>query len=244
MTMSINRELVFVIPTYREYENLVRLIPRILKLYPEAKIVISDDNSQDGTEDFIKHQQQLGFEVYLVNNSRKNGIGPAILRGIDFALQKLNTDIIIQMDADFSHRPEDVEKLLHGIELADVVIGTKFSKDSKLKGWPWRRKILSKLGNLYIKFWLGLPVFEATSGFKCYKTKFLKMLDLSRIKSKGFIFQTEIIYRLWKKGARLIEVPIVFENRKRGESKMNLSIVFEGLIRPVLLRCNSLIGRI
>lgn len=242
MTMLTNK-IAFVLPTYREYHNLLGLLPELLKIYPQSLIIIADDNSGDGTAALISDMKKEGANIVLLPEPGRRCIRRAVIRGMKFIIENSAVDVIVQMDADFSHRLVDIEKLIAALDTADVSIASKFSKGSRIIRWSVFRKILSFLGNYYIKFLLGLPIFEATSGFKAYKTAVLKKIDLNSIKSKGYIFQAEILYKLRQVNADLVEIATVFEPRKFGRSKMNISIVCEGLFRPILLRCSSLINR-
>lgn len=238
--MLTNSTFCIVIPTYKEAENLKRLCRLLNELYPNAILIISDDDSGDGTEELLTNLKTEGINIDYIKRPHKDGIGPALKTGLLKALE-YNTEFIVQMDADFSHSPFEIKNFILNKDPGDVIVGSKYMPESVLHNWPFHRYFISRMGNLYIQFFLRLPVSDATSGFKLYKTAALKKIDLKNIKSKGFIFQTEIIYKLMKSGAALAEIPISFSNREFGRSKMKLWIFLEALWR-VLIRFHKFGG--
>jgi len=236
--MLTNSTFCIVIPTYNEVDNLKRLCRLLNELYPNAVLIISDDDSGDGTEALLNTLKAEGINIDYIKHPHKDGIGPALKAGILKALE-YNTEFIVQMDADFSHSPFEIQNFISNKESGDVIVGSKYMTGSVLHNWPFYRYFISRMGNLYIQFFLRLPVSDATSGFKLYKTAALKKIDLKNIKSKGFIFQTEIIYKLMKSGAALTEIPISFSEREFGRSKMKSWIFLEALWRVLIHFHNS-----
>ena len=232
-----------VVPTYDEADNVPRLIPAILSQAPFIDILIVDDGSPDGTANLVKEMQKGSNRVHLLERAGKMGLGTAYVEGFKFAI-KNRYDLIFEMDADFSHDPAEITNFLKTSETADLVIGSRYTNGVRVLNWPIKRLLLSYFANVYTRFMIGLPLHDATGGFKCYHRAVLEAINLDRIRSNGYAFQIEMSYKAWKKGFRLVEIPIVFHDRRSGFSKMSRSIVYEALFMLWKLRLRSLIGRL
>jgi len=221
---------IIVVPTYNEKENISNLIERIHSFVPETHILVVDDGSPDGTASIVKTiaQNDAAERVHLIERSGKLGLGTAYCKGFGWALEQ-GYDIIMEMDADFSHDPKEIPRFLEAIKENDLVIGSRYIKGVNVVNWPLSRLLLSYFANMYTKFVTGLPIKDATGGFKCFRADKLAQIDLDNIKSNGYGFQIEMNYRLWKKGAKIKEIPIVFVDRIEGESKMSKKIVYEAV---------------
>ncbi|MCK5786656.1 MAG: polyprenol monophosphomannose synthase [Candidatus Sabulitectum sp.] len=215
-----------VIPTYNEFENIGSIIPKLLALPIDASILVVDDSSPDGTGDAVLSFKETG-RVHLLSRPEKKGLGQAYVAGFTWALERTGFDPIIQMDADFSHDPASVPELVKELDEFDLVIGSRYVSGVNVVNWPLHRLMLSWLANKYSKIITGLPVEDATGGFKAFRRTALGKLDLSSIRSDGYSFQIEVTYKLYKAGCSVTEVPIVFIDRHSGTSKMSRSIVWE-----------------
>ena len=240
-----NRFLV-IIPTYNEIENISLLIPIVMDLKACFEVLIVDDDSPDGTADAVKRLQPIYPDrVHLLERKDKKGLGRAYVAGFEWALSK-SYDIIFEMDADFSHNPADLERLLEAclIEKADVVIGSRYIRGVNVVNWPLSRVLLSYFASIYVKFITGMKVHDSTAGFMAYRREVLEKIGLSRIKFVGYAFQIEMKYRCYSKNFKMIEIPIVFTDRSRGESKMNNGIIHEAIWGVISLRIKKLFGRL
>jgi glycosyltransferase involved in cell wall biosynthesis len=229
-----------VIPTYNERENLPGLIPDILALGPNYRIIVVDDNSPDGTgaiADSLAAQHPGRIEV--VHRPRKEGIGPAYIAGFQAALAQ-NPDYIATMDADHSHSPADLARLVERAKRADLVLGSRYVSGGKTRGWPWYRQAISRLGGIYARLVLGVPISDLTGGFKVYQRDALTALDLRAIESDGYVFQIETTYRLLQTGRHVVEEPITFTDRYAGKSKLSRRIVLEATFMVWRLRWERL----
>lgn len=225
-----------VVPTYNEKENISSLLPEILQMTPpETEILVVDDNSPDGTADIVKNIQSLNPRVHLLLREKKEGLGRAYLAGFDWGLKK-NFDIITEMDADFSHHPRDLVKILEAATQNDFVIGSRYVNGGRTVNWGLLRKIISRGGSLYSRLILGYPIRDWTGGFNAWNRKVLEKMNLQSIQSNGYSFQIELKYRALKLGFNGIEVPITFEDRRVGQSKMSFKIVLEAFYRVWLIR--------
>jgi dolichol-phosphate mannosyltransferase len=227
-----------IIPTYNERENIARLIGELFSLYDSVEVLVVDDNSPDGTADVVQGLAQQNARVHLLRRPKKNGIGPAYLAGFKWALER-GYDVIMEMDADFSHQPRYVSAFLEKIQDYDVVIGSRWVKGGGIANWSFGRVVLSYLANLYSRFILGSPVWDLTGGFTCWRRSVLEGIGLDRIRSDGYCFQIEMKYRAFKKNFRVVEIPIQFPERAAGKSKISRKIVFEALWRVWFLRANG-----
>ncbi len=233
-----------IIPTYNEAHNIRRLIDILMFLKPAVDVLIVDDGSPDGTAEVVKEKQsEYAQRIALIERDGKQGLGTAYVEGFKYALAQ-NYQFICEMDADFSHDPNDLSALINEVKegRADLAIGSRYCKGISIVNWPLRRLILSYGANLYARIITGLPIKDTTAGFKCIHRKVLDALDLDRIISNGYAFQIEIHFRAWKAGFRLKEVSIIFREREEGVSKMSKSIVREAVWRVWSLKFKSLIG--
>lgn len=217
-----------VIPTYNEVENIRNLIPVLLELPLGADVLVVDDNSPDGTGEAVLSFSDTG-RVHLLSRPEKAGLGQAYIAGFRWALERDGFDPIVQMDADFSHKPAKVMELVAALEDHDLAIGSRYCSGVNVVNWPLSRLLLSWFANRYTKLITGLPVEDATGGFKAFRREALEKLDLSDIKSDGYSFQIEVTYKLYKEGCTIEEVPIIFVDRHAGTSKMTRSIVWEAV---------------
>ncbi len=237
-----NKALV-IVPTYNEKENIQKVINK-LATYP-VDILIVDDNSPDGTADIVKKLQVDNDHIHLVEREGKLGLGTAYVKGFKWALEK-EYDYILEMDADLSHNPEDVPRLLMRCqqEDTDMTIGSRYCRGVNVVNWPLKRLLLSYGASKYTKFITGMKIYDPTAGFKCFSRKVLEDIDLDGIKSSGYSFQIEMNFRAWKKGYRISEIPIIFTERTEGKSKMSKAIVFEAIFMVWKLKILSIFGRL
>jgi dolichol-phosphate mannosyltransferase len=226
-----------VIPTYNEKENILRLIPQVLGQAEGVEILVVDDGSPDGTGTLVQELGKNDARVHLLSRPGKMGLGTAYVAGFRFALEH-QYDLVFEMDADFSHSPAEIPNFLKKIQEADLVLGSRYTKGIRVLNWPIKRLMLSYFANVWTRFMTGLPLDDATGGFKCYRIEVLKAINLDRIRSNGYAFQIEMSYKAWRKGFRLAEIPIVFLDRHAGSSKMSKQIVYEAffMVWKLLLR--------
>lgn len=239
-----NSKSLVVIPTYNEAHNISRLIDRLLELSDSIELLFVDDGSPDGTASIIKKKVKTNpNRIHLIEREKKLGLGTAYVTGFKYALER-DYNYICEMDADFSHNPEDLPRLVETVRSgeADVAIGSRYSKGISIVNWPLSRLILSYCANVYARTITGLPVKDTTAGFKCIHRKVLETIDLDKINSNGYAFQIEIHFRAWKAGFKLKEVSIIFREREEGVSKMSKSIVREAVWRVWALKLRSLFG--
>ncbi|MCR4417431.1 MAG: polyprenol monophosphomannose synthase [Ignavibacteria bacterium] len=233
---------IVIIPTYNESENIKKLIPEILKrTNGEIDILIVDDNSPDGTSDVVRNFQKEHQNIFLMTRPKKAGLGTAYVEGFKFALSK-GYEYILQMDADFSHEPKEIKNFLKRIQECDLVIGSRYKDGVRVLNWPLSRLFLSVFANLYTMIITGMPVKDATGGYKCFRRKVLEAIDLDKIRSNGYAFQIEMNFKAYRKGFKICEMPIVFTDRVKGKSKMSKKIVIEAAWMVWKLRIQSLIG--
>jgi dolichol-phosphate mannosyltransferase len=219
-----------IIPTYNEKENIEKIIRKVISLPGGYHLLIVDDGSPDGTADIIKGlQNEFPEQLHLLERKGKLGLGTAYIAGFKWALQR-SYDYIFEMDADFSHDPEDLNRLYERCQQgADVVVGSRYTNGGKVVNWPWDRIFISKGGALYTKLILWMPVNDPTAGFVCYSRKVLSTIPLDEVHFVGYAFQIEMKYRAWKLGFKIAEVPITFRDRKEGVSKMSGGIIKEAM---------------
>ena len=215
-------------PTYNEKKNISELINRISKLPLDIDLLIIDDNSPDGTADIIKTIMSENKSIHLLEREKKLGLGTAYCEGFQWALER-GYDLIVQIDADLSHNPDDILRMVEMSNSSDLVIGSRYIGGVNVINWPMRRLLLSYFANLYAKLLIQFPIKDSTGGFKCFQRKVLQSMDLKMINSQGYSFQIEINFLAWIKGFKIKEIPIVFTDRTVGESKMNRSIVIEAI---------------
>ncbi|MBI3767344.1 MAG: polyprenol monophosphomannose synthase [Deltaproteobacteria bacterium] len=234
---------VVVIPTYNERDNIPRIVPQILAQDPEIEVLVVDDSSPDGTSAVVEEMRRQNPRVHLATRERRAGIGPAYKTGFARALD-MGAELIVQMDADFSHPPASLPEFFVHAQHADVVLGSRYINGITVVNWPIERLLLSYFGNTYIRAVTRLPVRDTTGGFKCWRREALLALDLPSVRSNGYAFQIEMTYRLWRKGMRIREVPIIFMDRTVGDSKMNKRISIEALWIVWWLRMQDLRGKL
>ena len=233
-------EWLIIVPTVNEAENIGRLIPAIQAATPHMHVLVVDDSSPDGTVDVVKALPQYDKSVFVLQRPQKDGLGRAYIAGFRWALQR-SYQFIFEMDADFSHDPAYLPDFCKAIANADLVIGSRYINGVNVVNWPMRRLLLSYCANATIRFLFGIPVRDATAGFKCFRRSLLEKLDFDRIGSSGYAFQIEVNYMTWKKGFTIREIPIIFKDRERGQSKMSAKIVREAFLLLWKLRVRSLI---
>ena len=224
-----------ILPTYNELDNLPTIIPAILAQGEHFHVLVVDDNSPDGTGRLADELAAANPRVSVLHRSEKRGLGTAYVEGFKRALAQ-GYDFIFEMDADFSHDPADLPRLLAAAESADVVIGSRWVPGGGARNWSWLRTFISRGGSIYARLILGVPVNDLTSGFKCFSRHVLERLDLQSIRSNGYGFQVEMNYRCHQQGFRIAEVPIVFVDRRVGQSKMSGGIVLEAMLMVVKFR--------
>jgi dolichol-phosphate mannosyltransferase len=215
-----------IVPTYNERENLPRLVPAILGQGESFHVLVVDDNSPDGTGAIADDLAAADSRVNVLHRDGKRGLGTAYVAGFKWALER-GFDYVFEMDADFSHDPADLPRLLEGAMRGDCAVGSRWVAGGGTENWSYLRTVISRGGSVYSKLILGVPVNDLTSGFKCFSAHVLRALDLDSIQSNGYGFQVEVNYRCHRKGFRIVEVPINFVDRRVGKSKMNSGIVFE-----------------
>ncbi len=243
MTQTAERALV-IIPTYNERENLPRLVPMVLGQDPRLEILVIDDASPDGTGELADRLATADARVHVLHRPGKLGLGTAYLTGFRWALER-DYSYIFEMDADFSHDPAHLPQFLDAIRDADVVLGSRYLEGRvTVVNWPITRLLLSYGANLYARLVTGLPIADATGGFKCFRREVLEAIDLDRVESEGYAFQIEITLRAWKKGFRIKEIPIVFTDRDVGVSKMSKRIIWEAVWRVWKLRVLDLFRKL
>lgn len=219
---------IVIIPTFNESENIVPLMESIKTALPDTHILIVDDNSPDGTAELVNNKMRDEETIHLIVRQKKSGLGTAYCEGFKYALNN-GFDYILQMDADFSHNPEELPRIISEMADADLVIGSRYISGVNVVNWPLSRLILSYGANLYTRLITCLPIKDGTGGYKCFNANYLKHIDLDQIRSNGYGFQIEMNYKMWKLGARIKEIPIIFVDRRSGESKMNRHIIFEAM---------------
>ena len=232
---------IIVTPTYNERKNIEELLNTILTIDSNYHVLVVDDNSPDDTGAIVKELQSNYSNLHLLSRVKKQGLGSAYVAGFKYAL-KGNYDKIVQMDADMSHDPKDVVSLISELDNSDVVIGSRYISGINVVNWPIRRLIISYGANIYTRLVTGLPVKDATGGFKCWKREVLESLDLDNVRSQGYSFQIEMTYRAWLQNFKIKEVPIIFVDRTIGESKMNRSVMLEAAIMIPRLRLWKFFG--
>ncbi|MGB5288659.1 MAG: polyprenol monophosphomannose synthase [Ignavibacteriaceae bacterium] len=230
-----------IIPTYNELENLPRLLPEVLSQDNGIEVLIVDDNSPDGSAAFVENESKKNNRIHLIRRSSKQGLGTAYIVGFKYALQN-SYQLIFEMDADFSHDPNEIPKFLEEIKTADVVLGSRYKNGVNVINWPMRRLLLSWFANIYTRVITGMPLHDATGGFKCFKREVLEAINLDQVKSNGYAFQIEMNFKAWKKGFRITEIPIIFVDRLKGNSKMSKKIVREAVTMVWKLRFKSILG--
>ncbi len=238
-----NNKILVIIPTFNELENLPRLLPEVFSKSDGIDVLIVDDNSPDGTAAFIETEMKTNSRLHIIKRKSKQGLGTAYIAGFKYALQR-DYQFIFEMDADFSHDPNEIPKFLEEIKKYDVVIGSRYINGVNVINWPMRRLLLSWFANLYTRIITGMPVHDATGGYKCFRREVLQAINLEHVRSNGYAFQIEMNFNAWKKGFKLKEIPIIFVDRIKGKSKMSKKIVREAVTMVWKLRLKSIFGLI
>jgi dolichol-phosphate mannosyltransferase len=236
-------EKLVIVPTYNELENIEELLTKVLALPYDLHILIVDDNSPDGTANVVKEWQKKTDRVHLLQRPGKMGLGSAYRDGFRYALAN-GAEYIFEMDADFSHDPDALGQFLENITDVDIVLGSRYLHGVTVVNWPLSRLILSYSANLYTRIVTGLPLMDATGGFKCFRRRALEGIKLDRVKSEGYSFQIEMSFRCWKRGFKIKEIPIIFVDRRAGVSKMSRKIIWEAAFMVWRLRFLDLFGQL
>lgn len=231
------------LPTYNEKENIERIIPLILKQDDRLFILVIDDNSPDGTGEIADRISEENPRVFVLHREKKEGLGQAYIAGFKWALER-DYDYIFEMDADFSHDPKYLPDFLENIKEADIVLGSRYISGVNVVNWPMMRLLLSYYANAYTRFVTGLPLRDATGGFKCFRREVLEAVNFDEVRSNGYSFQIEMSFRAHKKGFKIKEIPIIFVDRTAGESKMSKKIVREAVIMVWRLRLWDILGKL
>jgi dolichol-phosphate mannosyltransferase len=236
-------EKLVIVPTYNERENIGPLLDQLMALPERVDVLVVDDASPDGTGDLVRERAVGEPRIHLLQRAGKLGLGSAYVEGFRYALAQ-GAEYIFEMDADFSHDPQEIGAFLSAAQDVDLVLGSRYLDGVRVVNWPLNRLILSRAANVYTRLVTGLPVHDATGGFKCFRRRALEGIRLDRVRSDGYAFQIEVSYKCWKRGFRIREIPIVFVDRTAGVSKMNRRIIWEAAGMVWRLRLMSLVGRV
>lgn len=232
-----------IIPTYNEKDNIEKILNSIFALkIPDLDVLVIDDNSPDGTADIVRKLMEKNSRIHLLQRKGKLGLGTAYVEGFRYALQR-DYQYIFEMDADLSHDPREIPNFLEAIKDADLVIGSRYLTGVNVINWPLMRLFISVMANKYTRVITGMPITDCTSGYKCFRRTVLESIPMDQVRSNGYSFQIEVHFKVWKRGFRIKEIPIIFYDRTVGSSKMNRKIVFEAALMVWKLRLFSLFGR-
>ncbi len=215
-----------IIPTYNERENLPSLLEAVFSYVPQTTILVVDDNSPDGTGQLVEEMRASDTRIHVLHRAGKLGLGTAYVAGFKYAIEQ-GFDAAFEMDADFSHDPRYLPDFLQAIEQADLVIGSRYIQGGGTPNWSFVRRLISGCGNIFARIMLGMRLHDCTAGYRCYRREVLEHIDLDSIQSQGYAFQVEMAYRVVRQKFRIVEIPIIFVDRKVGKSKMSRKIVFE-----------------
>ena len=231
---------IVIIPTYNEKENIERIIRKVFSLETSFHILVVDDGSPDGTASIVKTLQKQYEGLYIEERTGKLGLGTAYIHGFNWALSK-NYEYFFEMDADFSHNPDDLIRLYEACSTqgADVAVGSGYVRGVNIVNWPMSRLLMSFFASKYVRFITGLPIHDSTAGFKCYKREVIELIQLDKINFVGYAFQIEMKFKAWLHGFNIVEVPVIFTDRTEGESKMNTDIFFEAFVGVIQLKVKS-----
>ncbi len=235
-------EKLVIVPTYNERDNIGVLLDRLLGLPHGLEVLVVDDGSPDGTGQLVRERRQNDARIHLIERTGKFGLGSAYREGFRYALGH-GAEYVFEMDADFSHDPASIGDFLEAARDADLVLGSRYLRGVAVVNWPLSRLVLSYTANLYTRIVTGLPVYDATGGFKCFRRRALEGIRLDQVHSDGYGFQIEVTFKCWKRGFRIKEIPIVFVDRRAGVSKMNRRIIWEAALLVWRLRLMDLLGR-
>lgn len=230
-----------IIPTFNEIDNIQRMLETLQQLYPELSILIIDDGSPDGTANVVKKFQETKSNLHLIQRTGKLGLGTAYVTGFRWALER-DYNFVFEMDCDFSHDPAAIPELLNAAQKSDLVIGSRYIGGIRVINWPMKRLLLSYFASIYTQIITGMTIKDATGGFKCFTRKALKSLNLNNIFSNGYSFQIELNFKIWSQGLKVQEIPIIFYERRDGQSKMSGSIVHEAVFAVFRLRLKKILG--
>lgn len=230
-----------VTPTYNEADNIEKFIGQVLAQGPSIEMLIVDDSSPDGTAAIVERMMEREKRIHILKRPGKMGLGTAYVDGFRYAIKE-GYDFIFEMDADFSHNPEEVPRFLEKAKEFDLVIGSRYTNGVRVVNWPIRRLLLSYAANVYTRVITGMPIKDATGGFKCFRRKVLESIDLDRVHSNGYAFQIEMNFKAYSKGFRLTEHPIIFVDRASGLSKMSRKIVYEAVFMVWKLKFRKIFG--
>ena len=237
---------IVIIPTYNEIENIEGIIRSVLSQHKPFHVLVIDDNSPDHTADkVVMLQSEFGGRLFLEKRAGKQGLGTAYVHGFKWALEQ-NYDFVFEMDADFSHNPNDLEKLYEACHFggADLAIGSRYVTGVNVVNWPLSRVLMSYFASVYVRLVTGMKIHDATAGFICYKRKVLEKINLDKIKFVGYAFQIEMKYRTFCKNFNIVEVPIIFTDRTKGQSKMSTAIFQEAVLGVIALRLKNLVNNL
>jgi dolichol-phosphate mannosyltransferase len=240
--MTHTQRALIIFPTYNERDNIEKIVHAVLPMDPRINVLIVDDNSPDGTGEIADRLAAQESKVNVLHREKKEGLGRAYLAGFRWAIEH-QFDFIFEMDADFSHGPEYIKDFLREIQNCDLVIGSRYITGVNVINWPMSRLLLSYFANKYTRFVTGIPLQDATGGYKCFRRTVLESINLDEVHSAGYSFQIEMSMRAWKKGFRLKEIPIIFYERLAGSSKMSKRIMREAIWMVWLLRFKSIFGK-
>ena len=241
--MSDDKRVLIIFPTYNEKENIEKIVRAVLPLDPRINVLVVDDDSPDGTGQIVDNLLNEDSRINVLHRQSKQGLGKAYIAGFKWGMEK-KFDYIFEMDADFSHDPAYIHDFLEAINESDIVLGSRYISGVNVINWPMSRLLLSYFANIYTRIITGLPVCDATGGFKCFRREVLESIDLDAIKSNGYAFQIEVSMRAWIKGFKIKEIPIVFTDRQEGASKMSKKIVREAVWMVWRLRLMAILGKL
>jgi len=241
--MMHTQKALIIFPTYNERDNIEKIVHAVLPLDPRINVLIVDDSSPDGTGQIADRMAEAEPKVHVLHREKKEGLGRAYIAGFRWAIEH-RFDFIFEMDADFSHSPEYIHDFLREIRDHDLVIGSRYISGVNVINWPMSRLLLSYYANVYTRIITGVPLRDATGGFKCFRREVLETIDLDDVRSSGYSFQIEMSMRAWKRGFRIKEIPIVFTDRMAGTSKMSKKIMREAIWMVWWLRIKSMLGKL
>jgi dolichol-phosphate mannosyltransferase len=239
-----DNSLLIAIPTYNERDNIDALLTSVLRLHPTAHVVVIDDASPDGTGELVRVRAKEDPRIHLLGRDRKSGIGSAYRTAFAWAIEH-GFALVVSMDADGSHDPREISRLLGAMDEADVVVGSRYVRGGRTQGWPLSRLVLSRGANVLARLLVGRSLSDWTSGFKCYRTSMLKALPFGPggIDSEGYAFQVDILYHCHRAGFRIREIPIIFTDRRHGQTKMSRTEVYKGVLMLLRIASRRLVGR-